>query len=118
MVVLMGVCGEPIGPHLPHDRIHWRGAADIRYSKIIWNDEHVDHSAAKGKALAQTLGDHSAALMRGHGGITVGTNLSHSVGRSVYLKSMRKCKFKCWEEDRVTISRRSAFSRSWESRLP
>ena len=42
--------------------------------------------AARGKALAETLGNHAGALMRGHGGITVGTNLSHSVGRSVYLK--------------------------------
>ena len=39
-----------------------------------------------GAALAKTLGKHSAALMRGHGSVTVGENLPRAVGRSVYLE--------------------------------
>jgi len=39
-----------------------------------------------GKALAKTLGAKPAALMRGHGSVTVGENLQRAVGRSVYLE--------------------------------
>src|SRR5258706_2827551 len=39
-----------------------------------------------GKALAKTLGKSSAALMRGHGSVTVGQSLPRAVGRSVYLE--------------------------------
>jgi len=43
-------------------------------------------SLALGRALAQTLGDKPALLMRGHGAVTVGPNLPHAVGRSIYLE--------------------------------
>jgi HCOMODA/2-hydroxy-3-carboxy-muconic semialdehyde decarboxylase len=39
-----------------------------------------------GQALAKTLGGAPAALMRGHGSVTVGENLARAVGRSVYLE--------------------------------
>src|SRR3954447_17316849 len=39
-----------------------------------------------GEALAQTLGDYPAALMRGHGAVVVGENIARAVGRSVYLE--------------------------------
>jgi ribulose-5-phosphate 4-epimerase/fuculose-1-phosphate aldolase len=39
-----------------------------------------------GAALAKTLGKSAAALMRGHGSVTVGDNIQRSVGRSVYLE--------------------------------
>jgi HCOMODA/2-hydroxy-3-carboxy-muconic semialdehyde decarboxylase len=39
-----------------------------------------------GEALAQTLGQHPAALMRGHGAVVVGENIARAVGRSVYLE--------------------------------
>jgi len=39
-----------------------------------------------GAALAKTLGKSAAALMRGHGSVTVGENIMRSVGRSVYLE--------------------------------
>ena len=42
--------------------------------------------AALGKALAQTLGNHPAVLMRGHGAVVVGAGLSHAVGRAIYLQ--------------------------------
>jgi ribulose-5-phosphate 4-epimerase/fuculose-1-phosphate aldolase len=57
---------------------------DIRKSFGMTN--MLINDAAKGKALAQALGNHPAAFMRGHGGVTVGTNIMHSVGRAVYLK--------------------------------
>ena len=38
-----------------------------------------------GRALAKTLADKPAALMRGHGGVVVGPNLHVVVGRSYYM---------------------------------
>src|SRR5918996_125412 len=42
--------------------------------------------AKLGAALAKTLGKKNAALMRGHGSVTVGENLPRAVGRSIYLE--------------------------------
>jgi len=39
-----------------------------------------------GKALAATLAEKPAALMRGHGSVVVGENLPRAVGRSIYLE--------------------------------
>ncbi|HWI35658.1 MAG TPA: class II aldolase/adducin family protein [Burkholderiales bacterium] len=39
-----------------------------------------------GAALAKTLGKSPAALMRGHGSVTVGENIARAVGRSIYLE--------------------------------
>ncbi len=39
-----------------------------------------------GQVLAKTLGRSPAALMRGHGSVTVGETLPRAVGRSVYLE--------------------------------
>lgn len=40
---------------------------------------------ARGRALAQTLGNKPVALMRGHGAVVVGSSLPLTVGRCVYL---------------------------------
>jgi HCOMODA/2-hydroxy-3-carboxy-muconic semialdehyde decarboxylase len=39
-----------------------------------------------GRALARTVGDKPAALMRGHGAVVVGASVSEAVGRSIYLQ--------------------------------
>jgi len=39
-----------------------------------------------GRALAKTLGNKPAVLMRGHGGVIVGKNIIEAVARSVYLE--------------------------------
>ena len=40
---------------------------------------------ALGRALADALGNHPAALMRGHGAVVVGPSLQRVVGRSIFL---------------------------------
>jgi ribulose-5-phosphate 4-epimerase/fuculose-1-phosphate aldolase len=40
---------------------------------------------ALGQALAQALGNHPAALMRGHGAVIVGPSIQRVVGRSIFL---------------------------------
>jgi ribulose-5-phosphate 4-epimerase/fuculose-1-phosphate aldolase len=41
--------------------------------------------SAKGQALAETLGNNSVVLMRGHGVAVVGQTIPMVVGRSIYL---------------------------------
>jgi ribulose-5-phosphate 4-epimerase/fuculose-1-phosphate aldolase len=41
---------------------------------------------ALGRALAQSLGGHPAALLRGHGAVVVGASLPYTVARSIYLQ--------------------------------
>jgi ribulose-5-phosphate 4-epimerase/fuculose-1-phosphate aldolase len=43
-----------------------------------------------GKALAKSIGDHSAALMRGHGAVIVGSDIQQAVFRSVYTEMNAK----------------------------
>ena len=43
--------------------------------------------AARGRALAASLGAHAAVLMRGHGVVVVGPSLPIVVGRAVYLET-------------------------------
>jgi len=42
-------------------------------------------NAKRGVALAKVLGDHPAALMRGHGAVIVGATVKEVVGRAYYL---------------------------------
>ena len=39
----------------------------------------------RGRALAKTLGNYPAALMRGHGAAVVGVSVKEAVGRAIYL---------------------------------
>src|SRR5262249_51422978 len=43
-------------------------------------------TADLGRSLAQTVGNHPAALMRVHGAVVVGSSLPYVVGRSIYLQ--------------------------------
>ena len=45
-----------------------------------------DAALGRRGALARTLGQHPAALMRGHGAVVVGADLPLAVGRSIYLE--------------------------------
>jgi HCOMODA/2-hydroxy-3-carboxy-muconic semialdehyde decarboxylase len=44
----------------------------------------------RGQALAKLLGDHPAALMRGHGAVITGATIKEAVGRAYYLDSNAK----------------------------
>ncbi|SNT38251.1 HCOMODA/2-hydroxy-3-carboxy-muconic semialdehyde decarboxylase [Noviherbaspirillum humi] len=46
-----------------------------------------------GASLARRLGNHPAALMRGHGAVVVGESLQIAVGRSVYLEQNARMQF-------------------------
>ena len=80
-----------------------------------------------GVALAQTLGDRPAILMRGHGTVVAGLSLSHMVGRSVYLAMNARLQAQAMalggpisyldpEEARLSAESRDRdkFQRAWE----
>ena len=80
-----------------------------------------------GSALAQTLGDRPAVLMRGHGTVVAGLSLSHMVGRAVYLVLNAQLQAQAMalggpvtfldpEEARISQESRDAdkFQRAWE----
>jgi ribulose-5-phosphate 4-epimerase/fuculose-1-phosphate aldolase len=85
-VVLMGAINETLLPIYHMGGFIGTGLPKFDIRKSFGMTNMLINDAAKGKALAQSLGDHPAALMRGHGGLTVGNSIMHSVGRSVYLK--------------------------------
>src|SRR5580704_8621749 len=85
-VVLMGTINEPLLPVYHMGGFIGTGLPTFDIRKSFGMTNMLINDAAKGKALAQTLGNFPGALMRGHGGITVGNSIMHSVGRSVYLK--------------------------------
>lgn len=85
-VVLMGTINETLLPIYHMGGFIGTGLPTFDIRKSFGMTNMLINDAPKGKALAQTLADKPAALMRGHGGIAVGNSIMHSVGRSVYLK--------------------------------
>jgi ribulose-5-phosphate 4-epimerase/fuculose-1-phosphate aldolase len=123
MVVLMGVCGEPLMPIYHMTGFLGTGVPVFDIRKAAGMTDMLISDAARGKALAQSLGDKPAVLMRGHGGVTVGSSLSQAVGRSVYLKINaelqlqvlgRKVEFLAPEEARLASVRTDDYPKDWE----
>jgi ribulose-5-phosphate 4-epimerase/fuculose-1-phosphate aldolase len=59
---------------------------EIRTAREPADKSMLIHTSALGHALAQSLGNHPAALIRGHGAAIVGSSLGQAVARSVYLQ--------------------------------
>ncbi len=81
-------------------------------------------SAKRGRALATVLGNHPAALMRGHGAAIVGLTIKEVVGRAIYLDLNAKVqeqaillggsvKYFEPEESRKTTASHDGFERAW-----
>jgi ribulose-5-phosphate 4-epimerase/fuculose-1-phosphate aldolase len=85
-VVLMGTINETLLPIYHMGGFIGSGLPTFDIRKSFGNTSMLVNDAPKAKALAQAIGDKPAAFMRGHGGVTVGTNVMHAVGRGVYLK--------------------------------
>jgi ribulose-5-phosphate 4-epimerase/fuculose-1-phosphate aldolase len=86
-VIPFGVTGVPLRP-LYHMSAFLAGGVpvfDVRSATGQMTDMLV-RDPARGRALAQTLGGHAVALMRGHGAVAVGPSVPHVVFRSVYTE--------------------------------
>ena len=120
----MSVSGEPLKPiyHMAAYLGDGVPLFDIRKSTGKMTNMLVS-DAALGHALAQTLGNQAAALMRGHGAVVVGESLQHAVGRSVYLKVNaemqvqalgKNIEFLDAEEARLATAATNTFPKDWE----
>ena len=80
---------------------------------------------ALGRALARTLADKPAALMRGHGAVVVGDTIPTTVGRSVYLDMNARLQAQAMalggpityldaEEARLYYATPDPYGRAWE----
>jgi HCOMODA/2-hydroxy-3-carboxy-muconic semialdehyde decarboxylase len=62
------------------------GLPNFEIRKVKKGSDLLVRDAKLGQALARTLGNSPATLMRGHGSAVTGENLQRSVGRSIYLE--------------------------------
>jgi ribulose-5-phosphate 4-epimerase/fuculose-1-phosphate aldolase len=89
-VVPFSVTGVPMRPLFHMAAFVGEGLPNFEIRKAQKGTDLLVKTAYLGKALAKTLGKAPAALMRGHGSVTVGENLARAVGRSVYLEMSAK----------------------------
>jgi HCOMODA/2-hydroxy-3-carboxy-muconic semialdehyde decarboxylase len=85
-VIPFGVSDQPLRPI--YHMAAFLGAATpvFEIRKVRGMTDLLVRDAALGRALAQTLGQHTAALLRGHGAVVVGPTIPHAVARSVYME--------------------------------
>ena len=86
-VIPFGVTGVPLRPLYHMSAFLWTGVPvfDIRAASGQMTDMLV-RNPALGHALAQALGAHAVALMRGHGNVVVGVSVPQVVFRGVYTE--------------------------------
>jgi HCOMODA/2-hydroxy-3-carboxy-muconic semialdehyde decarboxylase len=84
-LIPFGVTGVPMRPIYHQSSFVAEGVPVFEIRSAAGMTNMLVESGRVGRALAQTLGRHPAALMRGHGAVIVGDSLPAVVGRSVYL---------------------------------
>jgi HCOMODA/2-hydroxy-3-carboxy-muconic semialdehyde decarboxylase len=85
-VIPFGVTGVPLRPLYHMSAFLWDGVPVFEIRNAGGMTDMLVRSPDLGRALAETLGSRSAALMRGHGAVVVGASLPIVVFRSVYLE--------------------------------
>lgn len=89
-VIPFGAAGVPMRPLFNTAAFIGRGIPIFEIRKFQQEGDVLIDSNFLGSALADVLGPHPAALMRGHGAVVVGTSLPEAVIRSVYLEQSAK----------------------------
>jgi ribulose-5-phosphate 4-epimerase/fuculose-1-phosphate aldolase len=85
-VIPFGVTGVPLRPVFHMAAFVGHGVPVFEIRKAGGMTNMLISTPALGRALAATLGDKPAALMRGHGAVVVGASLPDAVARSIYLQ--------------------------------
>jgi HCOMODA/2-hydroxy-3-carboxy-muconic semialdehyde decarboxylase len=85
-LIPFGVTNVPLRPMYHMAAFIGNGVPVFDIQKSFGMTDMLVSDSAKGRALAQALGDKSCVLMRGHGVAVVGPTIQHAVGRSVYLE--------------------------------
>ena len=85
-VVPFSVTNVPMRPIFHMAAFIGEGVPNFEIRKVQRGSDLLVRNPKLGAALAKTLGNKPAALMRGHGSVVVAENLPRAVGRSVYLE--------------------------------
>lgn len=85
-VIPFGVSAQPLRPIYHMAAFLGDGVPVFEIRKFGGMTDLLVRDAALGRALAQTLGRHTAALLRGHGAVVVGPTIQHAVARSIYME--------------------------------
>src|SRR5690349_21584880 len=85
-VIPFSVTGVPMRPIYHMASFIGDGVPNFEIRDVEKGTDLLVKTPKLGAALAKTLGKSSAALMRGHGSVTVGENIARAVGRSIYLE--------------------------------
>jgi len=85
-VIPFGVSSQPLRPIYHMAAFLGDDTPVFEIRKFGGMTDLLVRDAALGRALAQTLGEHTAALLRGHGAVVVGPTIPHAVARSVYME--------------------------------
>ncbi len=84
-VIPFGITKTPMRPVYHMSAFVGEGVPLFEIREVNSDTDLLISSPELGKALAKTLGDKPAALMRGHGAVVVGSSLMDAVSRSIYL---------------------------------
>lgn len=85
-VVPFSVTDVPMRPLYHMAAFIGEGVPNFEIREVRKGTDLLVKDPVLGKALAATLGHKPAALMRGHGSVTVGESVPRAVGRSIYLE--------------------------------
>jgi HCOMODA/2-hydroxy-3-carboxy-muconic semialdehyde decarboxylase len=85
-LIPFGVTTVPLRPMYHMASFIGNGVPIFDIQKSFGMTDMLVSDSAKGRALAQALGDKTCVLMRGHGVAVVGPSIQHVVGRSIYLE--------------------------------
>src|SRR5258707_5822872 len=85
-VIPFGVTSVPLRPIFHMSGFLGTGVPIFEIRETAGDTDMLVRNPALGAALALCLTDKSAALMRGHGSVAVGTSLPQAVFRAIYLE--------------------------------
>jgi len=85
-LIPFGVSPVPLRPVYHMGAFIGEGLSVFDIRKAVGMTDMLVKDPSRGRALAQTLGNRPADLMRGHGVAVVGPSLPFAVGRSIYLE--------------------------------
>jgi ribulose-5-phosphate 4-epimerase/fuculose-1-phosphate aldolase len=85
-VIPFGAAHRPLRPIFHMSGFLGAGSAHFEIREAAGNTDMLIRSMDLGHALARTLGDHAAVLMRGHGISVVGTSVEQVVYRAIYAE--------------------------------
>lgn len=89
-VIPFGAASVPMRPLFNTAAFVGRGIPVFEIRNYQQDGDVLIDSNFLGSALADVLGPHPAALMRGHGAVVVGNSLPEAVIRSIYLEQSAK----------------------------